>query len=347
LKACGAEFFATTIFIFIATGTVVFGCHSADTSTQAASAATGQVVQPEDCFLNNSRVLTIATSFGFAIFVAVYLSASFSGGHVNPAVTLAFLITKKVTLMRASAYWFCQLTGAILGSSFVYAVDRTGWHASTGGTNRLLPGISKASGWLMETLLTMTLVFVVFAATDTNRAKISTHLPVLAPLAIGMAVFICHLAAVAIDGCSINPARSFGPAVVSGVFTDQWIFWVGPFSGALVAALLYELFFRPSGPIKHADDEGEKHPHQDTDVEAGDMDDQKPTLQLPPFSGVRGAYKDARPIKVILAEEVPPGTDNLHSSNVGVRHEMDPAAHGHLPQQGGVRPRTVAPETHM
>jgi glycerol uptake facilitator-like aquaporin len=170
------------------------------------------------------------------------------------AVTLAFLITKKVTLMRASAYWFCQLTGAILGSSFVYAVrtlswllqdhrllqdhyvistqrvlwsmtkargnllavsmlqvDRTGWHASTGGTNRLLPGISQvpaahpnrcgsggcvfpdmrrshvltvcdnftqASGWLMETLLTMTLVFVVFAATDSNRAKISTHLPV-------------------------------------------------------------------------------------------------------------------------------------------------------------------------
>lgn len=248
LKACMVEFVCTSAFIFVATGTVVFGCHSPDSTSQAAGAS-GAVAAPEDCFLSNSRVLTIATSFGWSIATLVFISASFSGGHLNPAVTMAFLITKKVTIMRAIGYWISQLSGAILGSSFVYAVDRTGWHASKGAANRLLTGISPASAWLMEMLLTFMLVLTVMAATDSSRSKISTHLPILAPLAVGLAVFVGNLAAIAIDGCSINPARSFGPAVVAGQWANHWVFWVGPMSGAILAAIFYESLLRPSGVL--------------------------------------------------------------------------------------------------
>jgi aquaporin PIP len=122
----------------------------------------------------------------------------------------------------------------------------------------------------------------VFAATDALRAENKAHLPVLAPMAIGFTVFICHLVAIPIDGCSINPARSFAAAVVYGRWTDMWIFWVGPFSGATIAALTYELAFRPSRKvIKGADGQLELPTQGGPDLDA-------PVARLPPFSGESG-----------------------------------------------------------
>lgn len=82
--------------------------------------------------------------------------------------------------------------------------DKAGFTAAKGGCNRLLTGLPQSAGWLLESLLTFLLVFVVFTATDQARAQSTAHLPILAPLGIGFAVFICHLAALALDGCSIN-----------------------------------------------------------------------------------------------------------------------------------------------
>lgn len=82
--------------------------------------------------------------------------------------------------------------------------DHDGFHAAKGGANILLAGLPQGAGWLMESILTFLLVFVVFAATDQARAQSTAHLPILAPAGIGFAVFVCHLAAVALDGCSIN-----------------------------------------------------------------------------------------------------------------------------------------------
>ena len=82
--------------------------------------------------------------------------------------------------------------------------DKAGFKAAKGGCNRLLAGLPLGAGWLLESLLTFLLVFVVFTATDQARAQNTAHLPILAPAGIGFAVFVCHLAAVALDGCSIN-----------------------------------------------------------------------------------------------------------------------------------------------
>lgn len=94
----------------------------------------------------------------------------------------------------------------------------------------------------IELLLTALFVFIVFAATDKARAATTPHLPSLAPFAIGIALFLAHIVAVPIDGCSVNLARSFGTAVTSGVWHQHWIFWVGPLVGGGVVGLLYEAF---------------------------------------------------------------------------------------------------------
>ena len=94
--------------------------------------------------------------------------------------------------------------------------DLTGFAAADGGSNRLLASLPPSAGWLLETVITFSLIFVIFIATDTRRGQSTSHIPMLAPAAIGFAVFACHLAAVALDGCSVNPARSFGPAVTAG-----------------------------------------------------------------------------------------------------------------------------------
>ena len=99
---------------------------------------------------------------------------------------------------------------------------------------------------MAEFLLTFALMFMVLAATDSARGRIVAHLPVLAPLAIGMVIFCAHMAAIPIDGCSLNPARYLGTFALSGVGGwSMWIFFVGPFAGAVAAAFVYEFGFRP------------------------------------------------------------------------------------------------------
>ncbi|KAL0025560.1 hypothetical protein WJX79_000263 [Trebouxia sp. C0005] len=286
LKALWTEYLCTLFFLYLAVGSIVFGCSSTEVSG-GTSGSTGQsggtTATPQDCLLDNSRVVSIAMSFGFTVFVLVYVAAAFSGGHLNPAISLAFLLAKKISLQRFVCYVISQLAGAMTGSALVYATDKAGFKAAKGGCNRLLAGLPLGAGWLLESLLTFLLVFVVFTATDQARAQSTAHLPILAPAGIGFAVFVCHLAAVALDGCSINPARSFGPAVVYGDWTHHWIFWVGPFTGAIVAFLVYEFTFRPSQePIKSVD-----YKYEDGKTVQ--------STRLPGYSGVSGldAEQDA------------------------------------------------------
>lgn len=245
VKAVFVEFFCTLLFLYITIGSITFGCH-------VSGVGSGEKVDPSnpnaattDCFLNATRVLPLAMVFGVAIFVLVYVAAAFSGGHLNPAVSLAFVITKKISLLRFFLYVIAQLAGATIGAALVRAMDKVATVSSQGGTNRLILGIPVSTAWAMECILTCALVLVVFAATDGKRAQNTAHLPVLAPMAIGFTVLICHLVALPIDGCSVNPARSFGAAAAVNIWDYQWIFWVGPLSGAVIAALIYELALRP------------------------------------------------------------------------------------------------------
>lgn len=248
VKAVIAEFLGTAIFVFLATGSVTSGCHSKDVAAASGNGGDTSLtnVAPGSCFLQSTTLLNIALSFGISLFVVIYFTASFSGGHINPAVTLAMFVTKRISLLRALLYTAFQCSGAAVASVIIKGLDPGGFKAAAGAANQVNVGsgatIGSALGY--EIILTFVLVFVVFAATDTQRGLSTAPLPVLAPLAIGLAVFAIHLVAIPIDGCCVNPARSFGPAAVARVWTNYWIFWVGPYVGAVAAAVLYEVAFK-------------------------------------------------------------------------------------------------------
>ncbi|CAL5373446.1 unnamed protein product [Camellia sinensis] len=227
-KALIAEFVATLLFLYVTIATVI-----------------GHKKQHRPC--DGVGLLGIAWSFGGMIFVLVYCTAGISKGHINPAVTFGMLMARKVTLVRALAYMAAQCLGAICGAALVKAFMKHHYMMLGGGANSVAAGYSRGSALGAEIFGTFILVYTVFSATDPEGIARDAHVPVLAPLAIGIAVFMVHLATIPITGTGINPARSLGPAVIFNnpkVWHDQWIFWVGPFVGALAAAIYHQYVLR-------------------------------------------------------------------------------------------------------
>jgi glycerol uptake facilitator-like aquaporin len=131
------------------------------------------------------------------------------------------------------------------------AIDRTG---GLGANGLQLPSITVGNALVVEIMGTALLVFTVLESAVNSKAITSgTSKMSLAPIPIGLAVFVAHIVLIPVTGCSINPTRSFGPAVVSGYFDDHWIWWVGPLLGATVASLLWGLFKIIEGPAVDAE----------------------------------------------------------------------------------------------
>ncbi|KAL3531932.1 hypothetical protein ACH5RR_005453 [Cinchona calisaya] len=236
-RALIAEFIATLLFLYITVLTVI-GYKSQIDST-APGAECGGV-----------GILGIAWAFGGMIFVLVYCTAGISGGHINPAVTFGLFWVRKVSLVRAIMYTVAQCLGAICGCGLVKAFQGADYVKYGGGANGLSEGYSTGTGLAAEIIGTFVLVYTVFSATDPKRSARDSHVPVLAPLPIGFAVFMVHLATIPVTGTGINPARSFGAAVIYGkAWHDYWIFWVGPFIGAAIAAFYHQFVLR-AGAVK-------------------------------------------------------------------------------------------------
>ncbi|KAG5515482.1 hypothetical protein RHGRI_036510 [Rhododendron griersonianum] len=207
-RAVIAEFIATLLFLYITVLTVI-GYKSQTTTDPCGGVG----------------ILGIAWAFGGMIFVLVYCTAGISGGHINPAVTFGLFLARKVSLFRAVLYMVAQCLGAICGVGLVKAFQKSYFNRYGGGANEVASGYNKGTALGAEIIGTF----------------------VLAPLPIGFAVFMVHLATIPITGTGINPARSFGAAVIynnSKAWDDQWIFWVGPFTGAAIAAFYHQFILR-------------------------------------------------------------------------------------------------------
>ncbi|XP_047981829.1 aquaporin PIP2-7 [Salvia hispanica] len=234
-RALIAEFIATLLFLYVTVLTVI------GYKSQSATDECGGV-----------GILGIAWAFGGMIFILVYCTAGISGGHINPAVTFGLFLGRKVSLIRAVMYMVAQCLGAICGVGLVKAFQSSYYNRYGGGANTLSDGYNKGTGLGAEIIGTFVLVYTVFSATDPKRNARDSHVPVLAPLPIGFAVFMVHLATIPITGTGINPARSFGAAVIFNnekAWDDHWIFWVGPFIGAAIAAI-YHVFILRAGALK-------------------------------------------------------------------------------------------------
>lgn len=222
LKAYLAEFISTLLFVFAGVGSAI--AYSKLTS---------------DAALDPAGLVAVAVCHGFALFVAVSIAANISGGHVNPAVTFGLALGGQITLLTGIFYWVAQLAGSIVACLLLKIV--TG--ALSVPVHSVADGVGSMEGVVMEIIITFGLVYTVYAtAVDPKKGSVAT----VAPLAIGLIVGANILAAGPFSGGSMNPARSFGPAVVSGDFSGNWIYWVGPLIGGGLAGLLYgNAFIQP------------------------------------------------------------------------------------------------------
>nr|XP_004649877.2 aquaporin-6 [Jaculus jaculus] len=213
-KPLFAEFLATGLYVFFGVGSVL----------------------PWPSGLPS--VLQIAITFNLATATAVQVSWKTSGAHANPAVTLAYLVGSYISLPRAIAYVAAQLAGATVGAALLYGVTPGDVRGSL-GINVVKNSTSTGQAVAVELILTLQLVLCVFASMDSRKTLAS-------PAAmIGTSVALGHLIGLYFTGCSMNPARSFGPAVIVGKFTVHWIFWVGPLTGAVLASLIYNFILFP------------------------------------------------------------------------------------------------------
>ncbi|KAF3790955.1 Aquaporin [Nymphaea thermarum] len=224
LKAAVAEFICMLIFVFAGEGSgMAFNKLTSDGSTTPAG------------------LVAAALAHAFGLFVAVSVGANISGGHVNPAVTFGAFLGGNITLLRGILYWIAQLLGSVVACLLL--------KFSTGGLTTsafsLSSGVSAGNALVFEIVMTFGLVYTVYAtAIDPKKGSLGT----IAPIAIGFIVGANILAGGAFDGASMNPAVSFGPAVVSWTWTNHWVYWVGPLIGAGIAAIVYDVLYIGQSP---------------------------------------------------------------------------------------------------
>lgn len=304
-RACLAEFLAMHLFVLLCCGCAMVTLN-----------------------LPNPNLMMVAASFGFGIMCLASIFGALSGGHINSAVSLGLFIAGRTSLIKTLCYTLSQMLGSVWGALMLWHIFGDHWPAARAfGSNSFDPLIFTPSQvFFAEMLGTMLLMFNVLSTID---------IPVdgagpLGVYPIAMSVMVAHLFLIPIDGCSINPSRSFGPAVVAnwakipGNFADQQhIFWFGPMFGAAVAAFLYEY-----GTLKPANFDGAKD--MDTALfQAGKKKDVKRKKKLPVIEEesdqvvstqvvIEAPKKKVRKVKKVTSpqpiEDVESGTSNpLHS----------------------------------
>ncbi|HEY2042283.1 MAG TPA: aquaporin [Jatrophihabitans sp.] len=225
-----AEAVGTACLVFFAVGvaTLTFGYGLTGQSTAAAVVAT-------------------ALAFGLVLLALAYALGAISGCHVNPAVTLGFLVARRITSADAVGYWIAQLAGGILGAALLrvmfagaqgYSTDKIGLGADGYGSKSMVH-LNAGGAFLAEAVLTFLFVFVVLAVTR------KAAWPQLGGVAIGLALSTVHLIGIPLTGTSVNPARSIGPALFVGgtALSQLWLFIIAPLVGGAVAALASMYFY--------------------------------------------------------------------------------------------------------
>ena len=187
----------------------------------------------------------IALAHGLAIGVMASAVGHISGGHFNPAVTLGFLVTRRIEPLLAGVYWVAQFLGAVVAAALLK------WLLPSSSVDAVKLGVPQVAqvgageAMVIELILTFFLVWVIFATAADPRGTFRS----IAGLAIGFTISLDIFMGGPFTGAAMNPARAFGPQLVQNVWSDGWVYYLGPAIGAALAALAYEwLYLRPLGP---------------------------------------------------------------------------------------------------
>jgi MIP family channel proteins len=193
----------------------------------------------------DAGTLEVALATGLTIAVMVSAVGHISGGHFNPAITFGFILTRRMSALLGVAYWVAQLLGAVLAALLLRWIFPA---ANRDAANLGAPSVQTidiGAALVVEALITFFLVWVVFAMTTDKRNPYTA----VTGLAIGFVIVFGMLFAYTLTGGSFNPARAFGPELISKSWSDAWIYYVGPLAGGAIAALLYdEVYLRATAP---------------------------------------------------------------------------------------------------
>ncbi len=191
-----------------------------------------------NCGADTASVVGTALAFGLAVVAMAYTIGGISGCHINPAITLGALLAKRISGKDAAMYMVFQVVGAIIGSALLYAFVSCSGVEALGTKTGANSCVNECGGLLVEIVLTFIFVLVVLGTTDEKKGAGN-----FAGLAIGLSLVLIHLVGIHYTGTSVNPARSVGPALFEGgvALNQLWVFIVGPFVGAALAAVVWKI----------------------------------------------------------------------------------------------------------
>src|SRR3954471_12480420 len=202
---------------------------------EATGTAVLMIVGPGSAILAADKIgaYGVAFAFGLALLAMAYTIGHVSGCHINPAVTLGFVLSRKITVVEAAYFWVAQFVGAAFGGLLIYIVcergdlDQTGVFAANGWGSKIGSSFGLGSAAMVEIVFTALLVFVVLSTTTVGYPT------GFGGLAAGLTLTMIHLATIPVDNTSVNPARSFGAAIYNGsrAFSQLWVFIVFPLLG--------------------------------------------------------------------------------------------------------------------
>ncbi len=211
-----AEFIATFALVFIGSGAVHI-----------------------NIFSNGALGLTgIALAHGLVLMTMVYATGHISGAHINPAVTFGMFITKNIKGSAAFGYILAQLSGSVVAGVLLVTLLPYTPNGDLGVT-KISSDISAITGMGIEAVLTFFLVFVIFGTAVDSKAPAGMY-----GLAIGLVLTFDILVGGTLTGASMNPARTFGPALISGFWEHHWVYWIGPLLGGSAATIIYKKFLQ-------------------------------------------------------------------------------------------------------
>jgi len=214
-RAVGAEFVATFLLLWLTEGCVVF---------------------TNEGGISTARELQLSVMAGLAVCVLVYTFGPVSGAHMNPSVTLTAALQRRLSPLRAGAYAAAQFAGAAAGAASIRALSPTLFDRAGGGANYIHAGATAQEALGVE--FAMTFLLCLFAAASADPARAAAFEGVT-PVVAGLVVTAANFVAIPVDSCSINPARTWGVALVTGDWSDHYVFWLGPLLGATAAALTH------------------------------------------------------------------------------------------------------------
>lgn len=206
----------------------------------------GCVVFTNEGGISTARELQLSVMAGLTVTVLVYTLGPISGAHMNPSVTLSAALQRKLSPLRAGAYALAQFAGAAAGAASVRALSPVLFDRAGGGANYIHAGATAREALGVE--FAMTFMLCLFAAASSDPARAAAFQSVT-PLVAGLVVTAANFLMIPVDSCSINPARTWGVSVVTGDYSDHWVFWLGPLLGATAAALVYQYLLVASDDV--------------------------------------------------------------------------------------------------